>query len=85
MWRGGWSTCGGSVVLASGEHEPLKAAVHGLLGGLAAVCLAYNAAAWVTRRERHLAINSVIYAALTGLEVWQAKRHMEAICRQTQR
>ena len=72
-------------MLESGEHETVKAGAHGLLGALAAVCLAYNVAAWVTRRERHLAINAVIYAALVGLEVRQVARHLEASCRETQR
>jgi hypothetical protein len=50
-------------VLDSGRCEPLKAAVHGVLLATMAVCAAYNAAAWVRRRQRHLAVNAVIYSA----------------------
>ena len=36
--------------------EELKLGVHALALGVAALCGAYNAAAWFSRRERHLAI-----------------------------
>ena len=59
-------------LLDSGRCEPLKAAVHGLLLATASVCAAYNAAAWLKRRQRHLAINAVIYSAA----VWWESRHI---------
>ncbi len=64
-------------MLAAGEHEDVKAGVHIALGTLALMCVAYNTAAWLTRREKHLAFNAVIYAALLGLELQQVRRHLE--------
>jgi hypothetical protein len=55
--------------LHPGEGEILKGAVHAAVCGLALVCGVYNAAAWLTRRERHLGVNAVLYA---GLAVWEA-------------
>lgn len=55
--------------LKAGEGEVLKGAVHAAVCGLALVCGVYNAAAWVTRRERHLGVNAFLYA---GLAIWEA-------------
>jgi hypothetical protein len=55
--------------LNSGEAELLKGSVHAAVCGLALVCGVYNAAAWVTRRERHLGVNAILYA---GLAIWEA-------------
>lgn len=63
--------------LRAGEHEAIKAGVHIVLGTLAAVCTVYNAAAWLYRRESHLAVNAVAYGLLTALEVAQVQRHTE--------
>ena len=52
-----------SEMLNVGRCEPLKAAVHGLLMATVGVCAAYNAAAWLKRRQPHLAINAVVYTA----------------------
>ena len=52
-----------SEMLDSGRCEPLKAAVHGVLLVTVSVCAAYNAAAWLKRRQSHLAINAIIYSA----------------------
>ena len=52
-----------SEMLDVGQCEPLKAAVHGVLFATVAVCAAYNAAAWLKRRQPHLAINAVVYGA----------------------
>jgi hypothetical protein len=35
----------------------------------------YNGAAWWYRRERHLGINSVVYATAAAWEVVQVRRH----------
>ena len=59
-------------VLQCGSCEPLKLGVHGAALGLAVVMGAYNAAAWLSRREHHLAINAVLYGMLT---VWE-QRHV---------
>ncbi len=59
-------------LLDSGRCEPLKAAVHGVLLATMGVCAAYNAAAWLRRRQRHLAINAVIYSAA----VWWERCHV---------
>jgi hypothetical protein len=66
-------------VLDSGRCEPLKAGVHGVLLVTAAVCAAYNAAAWLRRRQRHLAINTVIYTAVVLLERSHIAHHL-AVC-----
>jgi hypothetical protein len=41
----------------------------------------YNAAAWLARREQHLAVNAVLYTALTAWEQLQVARHLEALRR----
>ena len=59
--------------LKPGEAELLKGSVHAAVFGLALVCGVYNAAAWVTRRERHLGVNAILYA---GLIIWEASHVM---------
>ncbi len=61
-----------SEMLDSGQCEVMKAAVHGVLMATVAVCAAYNTAAWLKRRQRHLAINAVIYSAA----VWWEHHHV---------
>jgi hypothetical protein len=61
-----------SEMLDNGRCEPMKAAVHGVLMATVAVCAAYNTAAWLKRRQRHLAINAVIYCAA----VWWERCHL---------
>jgi hypothetical protein len=68
-------------VLKCGNCEPLKLGVHALALGLAVVCGAYNAAAWLSRRERHLAINTVLYAALIAFEQQHVAHHIAEIRR----
>jgi len=63
-------------VLKCGNCEPLKLGVHALALGVAALCGAYNAAAWLSRRERHLAINTVLYAALIAFEQQHVSHHI---------
>jgi hypothetical protein len=65
-------------VLDPGRCEPLKAAVHGVLLATASVCAAYNAAAWLKRRQRHLAINAVIYSAAVWWEASHIVHHLAA-------
>ena len=59
-------------VLQCGNCEPLKAGFHATTLGLSAVMGLYNAAAWLARRQRHLAVNATIYAALA---IWE-QRHV---------
>jgi len=66
-------------VLQCGSCEPLKASVHGTALALFAVMGLYNAAAWLARREQHLAVNAVLYAALTAWEQQQVARHLAAL------
>jgi hypothetical protein len=68
-------------ILKKGSCEPFKAACHGASLGLFAIMGLYNAAAWINRRERHLAVNAVIY----GLGVaWERRlvAHHVATCRE---
>ena len=61
-----------SEMLDNGECEPAKAAVHGVLMATVAVCAAYNTAAWLKRRETHLAVNAILYTAA----VWWERCHI---------
>jgi hypothetical protein len=68
-------------VLQCGSCEPLKLGVHGAALGLAVVMGAYNAAAWLSRREHHLAINAVLYAMLTAWEQKHVSHHLAELRR----
>src|SRR3954454_1749677 len=63
-------------VLKCGNCEPLKLGVHGLALGIAAVCGLYNTAAWLSRREQHLAVNAMLYAALIAFEQRHVAHHI---------
>jgi|SRR5678816_2357437 hypothetical protein len=63
-------------VLKCGNCEELKLGVHAMALGLAALCGAYNAAAWLSRRERHLAVNAMLYAALIAFEHQHVTHHI---------
>ena len=63
-------------MLNVGKCEPLKAAVHGVLMATVAVCAAYNLAAWLKRRQRHLAINAVVYGLATLWEHAHVTHHL---------
>jgi hypothetical protein len=67
-----------SDMLDSGECEPMKAAVHGLLMATVAVCAAYNTAAWIKRRQSHLAINAVVYSVAVWWESCHIRHHLRA-------
>lgn len=68
-------------VLKCGNCEELKLGVHAMALGLAALCGIYNAAAWLSRRERHLAVNTVMYAALIAFEQQHVSHHMAELRR----
>src|SRR5215217_6146100 len=63
-------------VLKCGNCEELKLGVHAMALGLVVLCGAYNAAAWLSRREKHLAINAVLYAALIAFEHQHVTHHI---------
>jgi hypothetical protein len=66
-------------ILCSGRCEVLKASIHGVVLGTAALCALYNFAAWTVRRQRHLAINSGLYSALTVWEWIHVQHHVDCI------
>ena len=66
------------TVLYCGNCERLKAGVHGLALATAALCGAYNLAAWLVRRQRHLAINAVFYSAAVFWESKHVRHHLSA-------
>ena len=68
-------------VLRCGNCEPLKLGVHGMALGIAALCGLYNAAAWLSRREQHLAVNAVLYAALIVFEQRHVAHHVAELRR----
>jgi hypothetical protein len=63
-------------ILYPGNCEPLKATFHGVALLLAAVMGAYNAAAWMRRRQSHLAINATIYIAAVFWEQRHVAHHL---------
>lgn len=66
-------------LLCTGRCEVLKASVHGVVLGTAAVCALYNFAAWTVRRQRHLAVNTGLYTALAIWEWIHVQHHVDAI------
>ena len=68
-------------VLKCGNCEELKLGVHALALAVAALCGAYNAAAWLSRRDRHLAVNTVLYAALIAFEQQHVSHHIAELRR----
>jgi hypothetical protein len=67
-----------SELLDSGSCEPFKAGVHGVALALAATCALYNTAAWIKRRQSHLAINAVLYWSMTAWEHCHVMHHLRA-------
>lgn len=63
-------------ILQCGSCEPLKLGVHASAFGLAVVMGLYNAVAWLSRRETHLAVNTVLYTALTAWETEHVRHHL---------
>src|SRR5437763_9529907 len=66
-------------ILKCGNCEELKIGVHATVLALAVVMGAYNTAAWLLRRDRHLAVNAVLYTALTGWEIVHIAHHCAAL------
>ena len=65
-------------LLNCGNCEELKIGVHATALALAVVMGAYNAAAWLLRRQTHLGVNTVLYGALTIWEIQHVKHHWRA-------
>jgi hypothetical protein len=68
-------------VLQNGKCEELKLGVHAAALGLVAVMGLYNAAAWLKRRQAHLAFNALMYAALTIWEQQHVAHHVAELRR----
>ena len=68
-------------VLECGSCEELKLGVHATALGLAVVMGLYNAAAWLSRRQQHLAINAVLYAAMIAWEQQHVAHHLAELRR----
>jgi hypothetical protein len=66
-------------ILCTGRCEVLKASIHGVVLGTAAICAVYNFAAWTVRRQRHLAINTGAYTALAIWEWIHVQHHLDAV------
>jgi hypothetical protein len=69
------------TVLQCGECEPLKATVHGSALALSVLMGLYNAAAWLKRRDAHLAVNAIFYTALAAWEQKHVAHHLRAMKR----
>ena len=69
------------AILKCGNCEELKTGVHAAALVVAAVCGLYNAAAWLSRRDRHLAVNTVLYTALAIWEQRHVMHHVEELRR----
>ena len=63
-------------ILKCGNCEELKLGVHAGALGLAVVMGLYNAAAWLVRRETHLAVNAILYAGLVAWEREHVAHHL---------
>lgn len=63
---------------SSGSQEPMKCGVHGAAVIIAAMCAAYNIAACLFRRERHLKVNAIVYSLAVVWELKQTLHHLRA-------
>lgn len=62
-----------------GNAESTKGAVHGALGTLAILCAVYNGISWWSRREKHLAVNAIVYTGLVLYEIRTVTHHCKRI------
>ena len=65
------------TLCTSGEHEVLKATVHGAAGAIAGLMAAYNIAACCFRRDRHLRVNALVYTLLVAYELKHTVHHIK--------
>jgi hypothetical protein len=63
----------------SGQHEGIKAAVHGTAALISVVMATYNATAYLYRRDAHLRWNTIIYTLATCWEVKQTAHHLKRV------
>jgi hypothetical protein len=56
----------------------VKAAVHTVALATAAVCGVYNIAAWLVRRQKHLAVNALLYSVAVTWEIGHVRHHLAA-------
>lgn len=63
------------TILESGSCEAFKGAVHAAALSLAALMGLYNLAAWMQRREPHLAVNAIVYMAAIAFESQHVNHH----------
>lgn len=66
-------------ILQCGTCERLKAGTHTLALVTAATCAAYNFSAWLVRRQRHLAVNAIVYGAAVVWELEHVRHHLESL------
>ena len=59
----------------------MKLGVHAAALGIATLCGVYNAAAWLVRREQHLAVNAVLYGAMIAFEQRHVMHHIAELRR----
>lgn len=65
-------------LLDSGRCEPLKACVHTAALIIAGLCATYNTAAWLKRRQPHLAVNAIVYLTAVWWERCHVMHHLAA-------
>jgi hypothetical protein len=63
-----------------GHAELLKQGVHEVVRGAAGACLGYSVAAFLYRRDWHLAVNAAVYLAVVSYETKKVRHHREARC-----
>lgn len=61
--------------MTSCPEQRFKGFCHFAMANLATTLLLYNGLAWVTRRERRLAVNALVYACLLGFEAYHTRCH----------
>ena len=66
-------------ILMCGRCEQLKAGTHALALVTAATCAVYNLSAWLVRRQRHLAINAIVYSAAMAWELMHVRHHLDSL------
>ena len=64
------------TLCTSGQHEVLKASIHGAAGVIAGLMAAYNIAACCFRRDTHLRVNALVYTLLVVYELKHTIHHV---------
>ena len=63
------------MILSKGSDEIYKGVLHAYLAGVLTVIGSYNLAAYLTRKDRHLLTNAIIYTVAVGWEIHQTWTH----------